>query len=106
MGLSDVMSLDELFCPLGGNRDRISANVRGLRRACRADGDIPAGDSVVSLGNEIVNRLYSFSLPLLSVCVDGGIVGGMLHVGLVLVVFGLVLVSLWLVVVVVVWLLP
>lgn len=43
MGLSEVMSLEELFCPLGGNRERISANVRGLRGACRNGGAAPSG---------------------------------------------------------------
>ncbi|CAM9609032.1 unnamed protein product [Laminaria digitata] len=57
VGLSDVMSLDELFCPLGGNRERISANVRGLRRACRAGGDIPTGESVGSRATGLTVKL-------------------------------------------------
>lgn len=43
VALSDVMSLEELLCPLRGNRDRISANVRGLHRACRSDTTATAG---------------------------------------------------------------
>ena len=86
MGLSDVMSVDELFCPLGGNRERISANVKELRRACRAGGDIPTGESVGSLGNETVDGSYSPSQLLL----------------LVLIVM-LVLVLVWLMALVVMW---
>lgn len=46
MALSEVMSLEELLCPLGGNRERMSANVRGLRGACRYGGAAPAGKSL------------------------------------------------------------
>ncbi|CAM9104392.1 unnamed protein product [Ascophyllum nodosum] len=35
VSLSDVMSLEELVCPLGGNRGRISANLRRLGVVCR-----------------------------------------------------------------------
>lgn len=35
------MSLDELVCPLGKNRERVSANVKGLRRACRVGAGAP-----------------------------------------------------------------
>ncbi|CBN75666.1 conserved unknown protein [Ectocarpus siliculosus] len=43
VGLSEVMSLEELLCPIGGNRELISANVRGLRGACRDGGAAAAG---------------------------------------------------------------
>lgn len=44
VSLSEVMSVEELLCPLGGNRDGISANVRGLRGACRNGGAVPSGE--------------------------------------------------------------
>ncbi|CAM9709443.1 unnamed protein product [Ectocarpus sp. 12 AP-2014] len=43
VGLSEVMSLEELLCPIGGNRELISANVRGLRGACRDGGAAATG---------------------------------------------------------------
>ncbi|CAM9177135.1 unnamed protein product [Choristocarpus tenellus] len=33
--LSDVLCLEELLCPVGGNREHIRASVRGLRELCR-----------------------------------------------------------------------
>ena len=93
------MSLDELFCPLGGNRERISANVSGLRRACRAGGDIPTGESVGPLGSGAVDR------PTASRSV-GGVWPLLLLVlvllVLVLVLLGLEMLVMWLLVVMVV----
>ena len=45
VALSEVMSLEELLCPLGGNRERMLANIKGLRGACRYGGAAPAGES-------------------------------------------------------------
>lgn len=50
VGLSEVMSLEELLSPIGENRELISANVRGLRRARRDGGAATTGKD---------RRLYS-----------------------------------------------
>ncbi|CAM9201577.1 unnamed protein product [Scytosiphon promiscuus] len=62
VALSEVMSLEELFCPLGGNRERISANVGGLRGACRDGGAASPGQSGTRGTGQAVKLLLDFLL--------------------------------------------
>ncbi|CAN0093630.1 unnamed protein product [Pylaiella littoralis] len=71
VGLSEVMSLEELLCPLGGNRERISANVRGLRGACRDGGAAPSGPT----GTRAAGLAVKLLLDLLLGAVPGSAPG-------------------------------
>ncbi|CAN0325402.1 unnamed protein product, partial [Ectocarpus sp. 6 AP-2014] len=55
------MSLEELLCPIGGNRELISANVRGLRGACRDGGAAATGRS----GTRVTGLAIKLLLDLL-----------------------------------------
>lgn len=48
MALSDVMSLEELVCPLKGNRERISTNIRGLQGVCRVDNSTAGPSGIIN----------------------------------------------------------
>eukprot|EP00903_Cladosiphon_okamuranus_P017430 g16054.t1 len=72
VALSEVMSLEELLCPLGGNRERMSANVRGLRGACRYSGAAPAEDQTGSRATGLAVKLL---LDLLLRTSPGGTAG-------------------------------
>eukprot|EP00752_Nemacystus_decipiens_P002888 g2687.t1 len=72
VALSEVMSLEELVCPVGGNRERMSANVRGLRGACRYGGAAPAEDET---GTRATGLAVKLLLDLLLRASPGGAAG-------------------------------